>query len=37
MSFSEIVKILQKYQEISDKRFDLIINVQKKTIKIEYK
>ena len=37
MSFSEIVKILQKYQETSDKRFDLIINVQKKTIKIEYK
>ena len=37
MSFSEIVEILQKYQETSDKHFDLVINSKKKTVKIEYK
>lgn len=37
MSFSEIVEMLQKCQETSDKRFDLVINSKKKIVKIEYK
>ena len=36
MSYGEMIKIIQEYQEKSDIPFDIHINHKNKTIKIEY-
>ena len=36
MSYSEMIRIIQEYQENSDIPFDIHINHKNKTIKIEY-